>query len=476
MTSSLSEAAQPQPTLRLREAVAIIVGIVIGAGIFKAPSLVAQFTGSFEWMLTAWVAGGGISLIGALCYAELAATWPHAGGDYHFLHRAYGRHVSFLFAWARFSVITTGSIALLAFVFGDYMSALFSLGTYSSAIWGALAVVVLTWVNARGIHASAGTQSWLTLAEVLGLVLIIVAGLWLWQAGEGAGFMASAATAAASGSSGMPDIAMLGLAMVFVLLTFGGWNEAAYLSAELQGSRRRILHALVISLTLITLLYLAVNMAFAYGLGIDGMAKSEAVAADLLRVAFGRTGEALIAVAVAVASLTSINATMIVGARTNFAVGRDWPALHALGRWHPERGVPTAALYAQSAFALALVVFGGSVRGGFQTMVDYTAPVFWTFFFLCSVALIVLRVREPQTPRPFKVPLYPILPLFFAAVCLYMLWSSLAYVKAGALAGVGVLVVGGGLLWWLERGKAQNARGHSLTDFPEPTGTGRDPG
>ena len=176
-----SETTQPQQTLRLREAVAIIVGIVIGAGIFKAPSLVAQFTGSIGWMLAAWVAGGVISLIGALCYAELAAAWPHAGGDYHFLQRAYGRRVAFLFAWARFSVITTGSIALLAFVFGDYMSAVLPLGAYSSALWGALAVVVLTWLNARGIHASASAQSWLTLAEVLGLVLVIAAGLWLWS-------------------------------------------------------------------------------------------------------------------------------------------------------------------------------------------------------------------------------------------------------------------------------------------------------
>ncbi|WP_036593614.1 APC family permease [Ottowia thiooxydans] len=462
MTSSASEHSQPQPTLGLREAVAIIVGIVIGAGIFKAPSLVAQFTGSPGWMLAAWVAGGVISFIGALCYAELAAAWPHAGGDYHFLQRAYGRRVSFLFAWARFSVITTGSIALLAFVFGDYMSALLPLGSYSAAIWGALAILALTWVNARGISASASTQSWLTLAEVLGLVLIVAAGLWLWLGGEGAAPVAPIiGEAAASATSSTPSMAMLGLAMVFVLLTYGGWNEAAYLSAELRGSRRSMLHALGISLALITVLYLAVNLAYLYGLGIQGMAKSEAVAADLLRVAFGRTGETLISLAVAVAALTSINATMIVGSRTNFAVGRDWPALHALGRWHPERGVPAAALYAQSAFALALVVFGGSLRSGFQVMVDYTAPVFWTFFFLCAIALIVLRVREPQTPRPFKVPLYPVLPLLFASVCLYMLWSSLAYVKAGALAGVGVLVIGGVLLWVLERKRTQEVIGSS---------------
>ena len=301
-----SETTQPQQTLRLREAVAIIVGIVIGAGIFKAPSLVAQFTGSIGWMLAAWVAGGVISLIGALCYAELAAAWPHAGGDYHFLQRAYGRRVAFLFAWARFSVITTGSIALLAFVFGDYMSAVLPLGAYSSALWGALAVVVLTWLNARGIHASASAQSWLTLAEVLGLVLVIAAGLWLWSSGVHRMPVPDSA-APAGAASGMPELGMLGLAMVFVLLTYGGWNEAAYLSAELRGSRRGILHALVISLTLITVLYLLVNGAYVYGLGIQGMARSEAVAADLLRVAFGRTGETLIAIMVAVAALTSIN-------------------------------------------------------------------------------------------------------------------------------------------------------------------------
>ncbi len=451
MSRADAETVQPQPTLRLREAVAIIVGIVIGAGIFRAPSLVAQFTGSTGWMLAAWLAGGLISLIGALCYAELAATWPHAGGDYHFLHRAYGKRVAFLFAWARFAVITTGSIAMLAFVFGDYMQTVLPLGAYGPAAWGALAIVVLTGVNARGIHASANAQSWLTLAEVLGLVLVVVAGLWLWGAADHS-MPVAAADATGQGGSGVPALGMLGLAMVFVLLTYGGWNEAAYLSAELQGTRRRILHALMISIGLITALYLMVNLAYVYGLGLQGMARSEAVAADLLRVAFGRTGETLLAVSVGVAALTSINATMIVGARTNFAVGRDWAALHTLGRWQGERGVPTAALYAQSIFALALLVFGASLRSGFESMVDYTAPVFWLFFLLCTLALIVLRRREPDTPRPFKVPLYPVLPLLFAAVCLYMLWSSLVYVKAGALVGVAVLLVGALLMLLLERG------------------------
>ena len=457
----------PQQTLSLRHAIAIIVGIVIGAGIFKAPSLVAQFTGSPGWMFAAWVGGALVSLIGALCYAELAAAWPHAGGDYHFLFRAYGRRVAFLFAWARFSVITTGSIALLAFVFGDYMSQILRLGPFSEALWAALAVITLTWVNLRGIQTGARTQAWLTLAEVLGLVLVVVAGLWLFVGGDGAAASAAAggasggasvATSGGEAAGGAPSLAAFGLAMVFVLLTYGGWNEAAYLSAELKDSRRNMLRALVGSIAIIAVLYLLVNWAYLHGLGIRGMAESKAVAADLLGVAFGRAGETLISVMVAVAALTSINATMIVGARTNFAVGRDWPALAALGHWHPGRGVPVNALLAQSVFALALVLLGSGTRGGFQTMVDYTAPVFWTFFLLCTIALIVLRVREPHTERPFKVPLYPLLPLAFAAVCAYMLWSSLAYVQIGALVGVGVLVVGALLLWAIDAFGRRGAR------------------
>lgn len=453
-------AAVPQRVLGVREAAAIIVGIVIGAGIFKAPSLVAQFTGTPGWMFAAWAAGGLVSLIGALCYAELATTYPHAGGDYHFLLRAYGRRVSFLFAWARFAVIITGSIALLAFVFGDYMSALWRLGPWSESLYAAAAIIALGWVNLRGMRFGAATQSWLTLAEVLGLGLVVAGGLYLLV--QGAGFDASSAAAAAAGTGAPASPAaggsMFGLAMVFVLLTYGGWNEAAYLGAELRDVSRNMVRALVLSIALITTLYLLVNWAYLYGLGMAGMASSQAVAADLLRVSFGRVGETLISVMVAIAALTSINATMIVGARTSYAVGNDWPALAGLGRWHETRGAPVNALLAQAAFALALVGLGSTTRGGFQTMVDYTAPVFWTFFTLSTVALIVLRSRDPHAVRPFRVPMYPLLPLVFAAVCLYMLWSSLAYVRVGAIVGVAVLVVGALLMFVFDMRAARPRR------------------
>ncbi len=446
---------EPAAVLGLREAIMLIVGVVIGAGIFKAPSMVAGMAGSTGWMFAAWVLGGLISLIGALCYAELATAYPHAGGDYHFLKRAYGRSVSFLFGWARFSVITTGSIALLAFVFGDYMQQVAPLdlgGAISGpAVYALAAIAVLWWVNSRGVKAGCSAQSWLTGMEVGGLLLIVVAALWL-TAGSVAPQMPAAAAPAAAGSG--PGLASFGLAMVFVLLTYGGWNEAGYISAELKDERRNMVRALVLSILIITALYLLVTWAYWRGLGLEGMAKSEALAADLMRRAFGPVGEKVISVLVAIAAVTSINATMIVGARTNYAVGRDWPALQKLALWDARRGTPANAMLLQNVAALLLVLLGAWTGSGFRSMVEFTAPVFWLFFLLTGLSLFVLRAREPHVERPFRVPLYPLLPALFCATCAYMLWSSLSYVYSQSLGGlnaawigVAVLALGGVILW-----------------------------
>ena len=220
--------AEPTRNLSSVGAVAIIVGIVIGAGIFKTPSLVAGVTGDAGWMIVAWALGGLISLAGALCYAELATTYPHAGGDYHFLGRAFGRQIAFLYAWAKATVINTGSIALLAFVFGDYLSKVIDLGPHSSPIWAVSIVVALTVVNIIGINAAAWVQTLLTIVEVSGLICVGVAGVVL----------SGSAPAVTPAFSSTPSLGMFGLAMVFVLLTYGGWNEAAFISAEVRGGRR----------------------------------------------------------------------------------------------------------------------------------------------------------------------------------------------------------------------------------------------
>ncbi len=432
--------AYPERLLSTRDAVALVVGIVVGAGIFKFPALVAGMAGSEPAVYALWLAGGLISIVGALCYAELATAFPNAGGDYHFLTRAFGRPLSFLFAWARATVITTGSIALLAFVLGDYATNLLPLGEHSSAIWAALVVVALTALNWFGIREGKTMQNWLTTAEVAGLVAIIVAGLIVAEP-------AVAPVKAAAASGGMPAASALGLAMVFVLLTYGGWNEAAYMSAEVKDRKRGILKALVLGLLLVTALYLLVNFAYLRGLGLDGVSGSKVVAADLLARAWGPGSATLMSLMVIVASLTSINATMLVGARSNYALGRDWKLFAWLGGWHAS-GVPRTALVVQGAISLALIGFGAATRKGFETMVDFTAPVFWFFFLLTGIALMVLRRTEAAAERPFRVPFYPLLPLIFCASAAWLLYSSLAYTGVGALAGVGVLAAGGVLLAW----------------------------
>jgi amino acid transporter len=428
--------ARPQPVLELRDAIGLIVGIVVGAGIFKSPSVVAANAGGAWAMLAAWLLGGIVSLIGALCYAELATAYPHAGGDYHFLTRAYGRKLSFLFAWARLAVITTGSIALLAFVFGDYCTRLYALGEQSSALYAALIVIALTAVNIAGVKFGAATQNWLTVVEVSGLLVVSAAGLIVTPA-------AAALEATGGAEPGRPAF---GLCMVFVLLTYGGWNEAAYISAELKDVRRNMLRALVWSMFILTVLYLMVNLAYLRGLGLAGMARSQVVAADLLQRAWGNWSAQMISIMIAVSALTSINATVIVGARSNYALACDWPVLGFFGRWNARTGSPTRALLLQGAVALALVAFGGFMRQGFETMVDYTAPVFWLFFLLTGISLFVLRRRDPQRARPFRVPLYPFLPLAFCASSAWLLYSSLAYTRLGALVGVAVLAAGVPLL------------------------------
>ena len=435
MTAATPSIGAARPTLRGRDLLALTVGIVVGAGIFRTPSLVAGAAGSEATLLIAWLAGGLLSIIGALCYAELASAYPHIGGDYHFLRRAFGNRLAFLYAWARLTVIQTGSLALLAYVFGDYMAVLVPIGPLSSTVYAAAAVIVVSLLNWAGVRSGATAQRWLTAIEVGGLALVIIAGLLIAPAG--------AVQPSVTGESA------LGLMMVFVLLTYGGWSEAAYLSAEVKDGARRIAPMLVLGLTIVTLLYMLANLAFLSVLGLGGMAATDAVAADVVRVAFGDTGGALISLLIAIAAITSANATAITGGRTACALGRSYRGLSWLGQWDDARNTPANGLLAQCVIALLLVGAGALAQDGFRTAIEYTAPVFWGFLLLVGLSLFVLRRREPDRPRPFRVPFYPILPAVFCLTSAYLLYSSLAYTGWGALAGVAVLLGGGILLTFL---------------------------
>lgn len=423
----------PRPSLSLVDSIALVVGVVVGAGIFRTPSVIAANVGSELAFLGVWVAGGLVSFAGALCYAELATTYPHAGGDYHFLQRAFGRPISFLFAWSRVTVIQTGSIALLAFVAGDYLAQWFGGGAGTSAVLAAGAVLVLTAASARDARHGTRTQRVLTATKIGGLTLVVAAGLFGGP---------PAVTIAAESAAGAPQGAALGIAMIFVLLTFGGWNEAAFLSAEVRNVRRDMVGTLLGGLALVTIVFLAANVAYLRGLGLEGIRASDAVAAELMRTVAGDRGAALVSALVAVGALGSANATIFTGARSGYALGRDFRLFRPLGRWAEGTNTPRNALLAQAAVVLVLIGLGAATREGFTTMVEYTAPVFWLFLLLVGTALLVLRVKDPARERPFRVPLYPLTPLLFCAVCLFMLRASVVHTGAGALIGIAVLAAG----------------------------------
>jgi amino acid transporter len=299
MASRSPDAFAANPPARMIlwwEAVCMIVGLVIGAGIFRTPSLVAQFTQDPGWLITAWILGAGVSFSGALCYAELSSAHPHIGGDYHFLTLAYGRRLAFLYAWAKATVINPGSIALLAFLFSDSLSRVLPLGSRSQSLWALLVVALLTAFNLLGIHVAAALQKRLVVVLLAGLLIIT------W-----AGFASDIDLAAISSQAfqSRPPTGNLGTAMVFVLLTFGGWNEAASISADVKGGHRATAAVLLLSLTLITAIYLLFNLALLSALGINALAENSMAAVTVLANSLGPGAELAVVLLIGAATLSS---------------------------------------------------------------------------------------------------------------------------------------------------------------------------
>ncbi len=440
MSNSTSQ-PQLKQTLGFFDVVSIIIGIVIGSGIFKLPGNVANSSSSESVFMLTWLVGGIMSIIGALCYAELATTYPNAGGDYYFINRAYGKGMSFLFAWARMTVIQTGSIAFLGFFIGDYLTEVYRLGKYSSAIYAFITVIGLTIVNIFGIRQGKWAQNFFTVTIVAGLLIVVGIGI-------GGTPVEGTATRVHSPQMG------IGMAMVFVLLAFGGWNESAYVSAEVKEPGKNIAKSLVIGLAIVTAVYLLVNWSYLHILGLKGMAESRNVAQDLVKATLGEAYVPLITFCVVFAVLSTTNATIISGARSNYALGRDFRVLGFMGKWNSDKGTPVLSLVVQCVISLALILVGNiiNVNTGFETMVAYTTPVFWFFFFLAGVSVFVLRKKDSGVKRVFSVPLYPVTPIIFCLIGLYMLKNAFDWIMLlpkiglfsglGAAIGVAVLVLG----------------------------------
>jgi amino acid transporter len=436
-----SSESKPQQILTVTGGAAFIIGIVIGIGIFRTPSLVASSVASETVFIAVWLLGGIIMLVGALCYAELGSAHPDAGGEYHYLSRAFGQPLGVLFAWARGTVIQTGAIAAVAFVYAEYASNIVPLGPYSNAIHALLAVAVITGLNLIGTPQSALAQVVLTILTIVALIAVIVGGLSATGVGH----------PPVSASSQWGHI---GLAMVFVLLTYGGWNEAAYLSGELKDVQRNMVRTLLLGTAVVVTLYVLANLAYLNGFGLEGLRKSNAVGADLMRIVAGDASAIVFSLIVCVCALSTLNATIFTGARVYYALGRDLPAIRALGVWEIHGDKPANALLLQCAIALVLVAFGSITRDGFEAMVAYTAPVFWFFLLLVSVSVFVFRNRNGMLP--YRMPLYPLPPIVLGLAALWMIYSSIVYAGLGSWLGVAVLIAGIPLVLWA-RGRTSTA-------------------
>jgi len=429
-----------RPQLGLWDAVSIIVGIIIGVGIFETPGRVfASVPGPWAAM-GVWAVGGLFALTGAMCFAELASTYPRSGGEYVYLTRAFGPASGFLFAWSQLAVIRPGSITTFAYVFASYAGHLWQLSQPESALVAAAPIAVLSVINILGVRFGTRTQNVLTITKVLGLMGIVAAG-FLWGEGEiGVGSAVSAAPG------------WFGMAMIFVLWTYSGWHEAAYIAMEVRNRRRNVPLALCLGTVAVTLIYLLVNAAILLGLGFEKARSAPALAAAVLALApgsLGGLGSRAISVLVMVSALGAINGMIFTSARIYAEMGADHRLFAFLSRWNLRLGTPVRSLVLQGVLGVIMALAVGlGWRDGFEAMVEGTNAVFWLFFLATAAALVVLRFKDRGLERPFRVPGYPIVPLVFAGGCGYMLYSSVTYAPFLSLIGLGLLAVGVPVYLW----------------------------
>jgi basic amino acid/polyamine antiporter, APA family len=426
---------EPIPArLSLWDTISIIVGIIVGVGIFQAPAVVFGAVSGPWQVLAVWSLGGVLSLLGALCFAELASTYPRSGGEYVYLTRAYGSGVGFLFAWAQLAVIRPGGgIAMPALIFAGAASQLWGLSPFSATLAAALAIALLTLINILGANPGKRTQNVLTLAKVLSLGGIVIAGFaWARPRPD---------TVAVASGEAVPFVVM----MMAVLYAYDGWNEAAYVSSEVSDRRRNLPLALILGTTAVAGLYLLINGAYLVGFGFDAAREFRVGPELILRQTLGPVGSQAMSVLVMVAVLGALTGMIFTGSRMFSELGADHRIFAPLGWWNPRLQTPVCSLLVQAAISIGMVLGVGLVwqeRNGFNELLECTAPVLWLFFMLTGLALFVLRYREPNIERPFRVPLYPVVPLLFCGWSGFMLYGSVSDKPVEALIGLAIFLAG----------------------------------
>jgi len=443
---SVAEESLPR-TLGMLDSVAIIVGIIIGVGIFRVPGSIAGYLDSPSVILAAWVVGGVLSLCGALCYAELAASLPRTGGGYVYLREAYGPGLGFTFAWTELLVTRAGSIASIAFIFAGYVAYFFPLSPVGMKAVAGGAILILTAVNVFGLRFGKSVQNTLSVLKVLAVLGLGLFALWLGKGDP------QHLRPAQEGTGTLPGVVSFGMALIFVLWTYGGWHESTNVAGEMRHPRRDLPMSLLIGTVGIIALYVLANVAYLYCIPLSEMAGSEMVGAQLAERLFGTRGGTILASIVLVSALGALNGLILTGARISYALANDHPAFGRIGKVHTRYRTPAFALILNGAWAILLVL-----SGTFDRLISYTSAVTWLFFGLTGAGIFVLRRKFPDLERPYTVWGYPVVPAIFIAASIWLVYNTVMYSPTGSLFGVGIMVLGVPLYLFSRRSAASRQR------------------
>lgn len=418
----------------------LVVGGIIGSGIFFTPSETAQALPTAGWVLTVWAIGGVVAFAGALTYAELGALIPEAGGAYVYIREAFGGLPAFLYGWMSLLLIASGALAAVAMGFAGYVEHFVPIGAVGGRIAvAAITIALLSLINYFGVKPGAIVQNVMTVAKVAALGALIVAGFVLWNRLAGPPPVPNAPAPRAS------LIAGLGAAFVPVLFTIGGWQQMNMVAGEIRDPGRNIPRALAVGIAIVVICYLGANAAYLRALGRDGLAASNAVAADAAARMLGPAGATFIAAAAMVSIFGFVNVTILANSRIVYAMSRDGLFLSAAGRVHPRYGSPHIAIAVMAIWSLALLFLS---RGDIGVLLSGVVFADWIFFGLGAASVFVLRRTMPDVRRPYRVPGYPALPAFFVLAAVAGIASSFYKSFRMSLLGCAILLIGVLIYYW----------------------------
>lgn len=429
----MNSGSHPQGRLSLWDTTSIIVGIIIGSSIFRSLPLIAHNTlplsnGSYVSPVTglclAWVLGGLAAWLGALCYAELATSYPEDGGTYVYLRRAFGRRTALFYAWLEFWIVRPGNVGAVAFVLGQFANEIYSLefvsaklGLPANTLWAMLAVGLTTLLNLGGVVLEKRVQNGLTLTKLFGLAAVI-----------GLAFLVPAwklQLPAAEVPSYPPHLA---LAMVLIMFAYGGWSDVVNVAAEVRDPLRNLSRSLFLGVGGVIGIYLVTNLSFITAFGFDGLRSNSSIAADLCRLYLGNFGSAAISGLIVISCLGAIHGMIFTTSRAFYTAGKDHAWLSWLAAWNEKREIPGRAVAVQGVVTLLLILLLGREESGFERLVVFTGPFFWFTFVVVACGLIRLRFLPTATrSQAYRAPLFPLVPLLFAASSGLMVAASLDY-------------------------------------------------